>query len=77
VLFLYFVPDTTQDLLHGTVLILQVGKDKNFPGVTIQSEAPLLVTTGVKLVDPETLKPTEIEWRYTEDGDKVSTCFIY
>ncbi|XP_063834260.1 large ribosomal subunit protein uL24m [Ostrinia nubilalis] len=48
-----------------------VGKDKNFPGVVIQSEAPLLVTTGVKLVDPETLKPTEIEWRYTEEGDKV------
>ncbi|XP_049881364.1 probable 39S ribosomal protein L24, mitochondrial [Pectinophora gossypiella] len=48
-----------------------VGKDANFPGVTIQSEAPLLVTTGVKLVDPETLKATEIEWRYTEEGDKV------
>ncbi|XP_045455211.1 probable 39S ribosomal protein L24, mitochondrial isoform X1 [Melitaea cinxia] len=48
-----------------------VGKDKDFPGITIQSEAPLLVTTGVKLVDPETLKPTEVEWRYTEDGDKV------
>ncbi|KAJ0171976.1 hypothetical protein K1T71_012739 [Dendrolimus kikuchii] len=48
-----------------------VGKDKSFPGVTIQSEAPLLVTTGVKLVDPETLKPTDIEWRYTEEGDKV------
>ncbi|CAG9136154.1 unnamed protein product [Plutella xylostella] len=48
-----------------------VGKDKKFPGVTIKSEAPLLVTTDVKLVDPETLKPTEVEWRYTEDGDKV------
>ncbi|PZC71887.1 hypothetical protein B5X24_HaOG212285 [Helicoverpa armigera] len=50
---------------------LQVGKDKKFPGITIQSEAPLLVTTGVKLVDPETLKPTDFEWRYTEEGDKV------
>ncbi|XP_047036841.1 probable 39S ribosomal protein L24, mitochondrial [Helicoverpa zea] len=48
-----------------------VGKDKKFPGITIQSEAPLLVTTGVKLVDPETLKPTDFEWRYTEEGDKV------
>ncbi|KAG6459134.1 probable 39S ribosomal protein L24, mitochondrial [Manduca sexta] len=48
-----------------------VGKDKSFPGVTIQSEAPLLVTTDVKLVDPESLKPTDIEWRYTEDGEKV------
>ncbi|VVC95768.1 unnamed protein product, partial [Leptidea sinapis] len=48
-----------------------VGKDKNFPGIVVQSEAPLLVTTGVKLVDPESLKATDIEWRYTEDGDKV------
>ncbi|CAH2229009.1 probable 39S ribosomal protein L24, mitochondrial [Pararge aegeria] len=48
-----------------------VGKDKQFPGITIQSEAPLLVTTGVKLVDPETLKATEVEWRYTEEGEKV------
>ncbi|XP_063548126.1 large ribosomal subunit protein uL24m [Cydia strobilella] len=48
-----------------------VGKDKEFPGVTIRSEAPLLVTTDVKLVDPETLKPTEVEWRYTEEGEKV------
>uniref|UniRef100_A0A2A4JAF6 Large ribosomal subunit protein uL24m n=2 Tax=Heliothis virescens TaxID=7102 RepID=A0A2A4JAF6_HELVI len=48
-----------------------VGKDNKFPGITIQSEAPLLVTTGVKLVDPETLKPTDFEWRYTEEGDKV------
>ncbi|KAI5632145.1 ribosomal proteins 50S l24/mitochondrial 39S l24 domain-containing protein [Phthorimaea operculella] len=48
-----------------------VGKDKDFPGVTVASEAPLLVTTDVKLVDPENLKPTDIEWRYTEDGEHV------
>ncbi|KAM3958025.1 LOW QUALITY PROTEIN: mitochondrial ribosomal protein L24 [Aphomia sociella] len=48
-----------------------VGKDKKFPGVTVQSEAPLLVTGDVKLVDPENLKPTDIEWRYTEEGEKV------
>ncbi|CAG9792555.1 unnamed protein product [Diatraea saccharalis] len=48
-----------------------MGKTKTFPGVTIQSEAPLLVTNQVKLVDPESLKPTEIEWRYTEEGQKV------
>ncbi|GBP83906.1 Probable 39S ribosomal protein L24, mitochondrial [Eumeta japonica] len=48
-----------------------LAKDKNFPGLTVKSEAPLLVTTDVKLVDPETLKPTEAEWRYTEEGEKV------
>ncbi|CAK1547834.1 unnamed protein product [Leptosia nina] len=48
-----------------------VGKDKEFPGIVVQNEAPLLVTTDVKLVDPESLKATEVEWRYTEDGEKV------
>lgn len=48
-----------------------MGKEKDFPGVIVLSEAPLLVTGQVKLVDPETLKWTDIEWRYTEDGNKV------
>lgn len=48
-----------------------VGKDKDYPGVVIQSEAPLLVTDQVKLVDPTDLQATEIEWRYTEEGERV------
>jgi large subunit ribosomal protein L24 len=48
-----------------------VGKDKDYAGVIIKSEAPLLVTDQVKLVDPTDLMATEIEWRYTEDGEKV------
>lgn len=39
--------------------------------VYIQSEAPLLVTDQVALVDPSDLKATEIEWRYTESGEHV------
>ncbi|KAG5672103.1 hypothetical protein PVAND_002258 [Polypedilum vanderplanki] len=48
-----------------------VGKEKDYPGVIIRSEAPLLVTSQVKLVDPTDLLATDIEWRYTEDGERV------
>lgn len=48
-----------------------VGRDKDYPGVFVMSEAPLLVTSQVALVDPSDLKATPIEWRYTEDGQHV------
>ncbi|XP_065169036.1 large ribosomal subunit protein uL24m [Atheta coriaria] len=48
-----------------------LAEDKNFAGVFIQTEQPLLVTTEVALVDPSDLKSTPIEWRYTEEGEKV------
>lgn len=47
------------------------GARDDFPGVVIKSEAPLLVTTDIALVDPSDLLTTEFEWRYTEDGQKV------
>lgn len=48
-----------------------VGKTKNFPGVYMQEEQPLLVTSEIALVDPSDLTATTIEWRYTEEGKKV------
>lgn len=33
----------------------RIGKDKDFPGSVVVSEAPLLVTTDVALVDPSDL----------------------
>lgn len=48
-----------------------VGKDKDYQGVLIRSEAPLLVTHQIALVDPTDLQSTEIEWRFTEEGEKV------
>jgi large subunit ribosomal protein L24 len=48
-----------------------VGKEKDYPGVVIRSEAPLLITTQVKLVDPTDLQATEVDWRFTEDGERV------
>ncbi|XP_034239879.1 probable 39S ribosomal protein L24, mitochondrial [Thrips palmi] len=35
------------------------------------TERPLLVPSQVALVDPGDLLPTEVEWGYTETGDKV------
>ncbi|KAJ8965967.1 hypothetical protein NQ314_003815 [Rhamnusium bicolor] len=49
----------------------QLGNDKDFSGVYIRSEKPLLVTTEIALVDPSDLTATPIEWRFTEDGQKV------
>jgi large subunit ribosomal protein L24 len=49
----------------------RVGQDKEYPGVTIKSEAPLLVTDQIALVDPADLLSTKFEWRYTEEGEKV------
>lgn len=37
----------------------------------MKCEAPLLVTTQIALLDPTDNKPTQIEWRYTEEGKKV------
>lgn len=49
----------------------RIGKEKDFPGVVVLHESPLLVTNEVALVDPSDLVSTEIEWRYLEDGTKV------
>ncbi|XP_029036194.1 probable 39S ribosomal protein L24, mitochondrial [Osmia bicornis bicornis] len=54
----------------NTKLIIQ-GKTKDFPGICMLIEQPLLVTTQVQLVDPYDLKGAPIEWRYTEEGEKV------
>ncbi|NWI10108.1 RM24 protein, partial [Crypturellus soui] len=47
-----------------------INKMAKFPSTYIASEAPLLVSQ-VSLVDPEDRKPTEVQWRYTEEGERV------
>ncbi|XP_060112683.1 large ribosomal subunit protein uL24m [Heteronotia binoei] len=47
-----------------------VGKTAIHPGTYVASEAPLLVNQ-VALVDPTDRNPTEVEWRYTEEGERV------
>jgi len=48
-----------------------VGKQKNFPGMMMKEESPLLVTDEVALIDPSDSKPTTAEWRYTDSGERV------
>ncbi|XP_019351136.1 large ribosomal subunit protein uL24m [Alligator mississippiensis] len=47
-----------------------VGKTGNYPGIYVPSEAPLMLQQ-VTLIDPADRKPTEVEWRYTEEGERV------
>jgi len=47
-----------------------VGRTGEYRGTMIPSEAPLL-HNQVKLVDPVDRKPTEVEWRFTEAGERV------
>lgn len=49
----------------------KVGADGDFPGITIKSESPLLVTHQVALVDPSDLQATTFEWRYSEESEKL------
>lgn len=53
--------------LHRTIL----NKDEKNLGNIICHEDPYLVDIEVKLVDPSDLRPTDFEWRYDDDGNKV------
>jgi len=50
-----------------------VQKTPTFPGICVVREVPLLVTEDIKLVDPIDLQATDVEWRYSEDGERVRT----
>nr|CAG4644989.1 EOG090X0ADH [Leptodora kindtii] len=68
----YIVEERNWVVVEGlNVHYRRLGKTKDFPGVMVQSEAPLLVTTEVALVDPSDNKGTSVEWRFTEQGEKV------
>ncbi|XP_076609912.1 large ribosomal subunit protein uL24m [Chaetodon auriga] len=47
-----------------------IGKTEDYSGAYVASEAPLLVH-DVTLIDPSDRKPTEVEWKYTEQGERV------
>ncbi|KAM8920913.1 large ribosomal subunit protein uL24m [Pelodytes ibericus] len=47
-----------------------IGRSGNYRGTYVASEAPLLLSQ-VSLIDPTDRKPTTMEWRYTEEGDRV------
>lgn len=37
----------------------------------VEVEKPLLITNGVRLIDPDDRMPTEIQWRYSETGERI------
>ncbi|XP_029437561.1 39S ribosomal protein L24, mitochondrial [Rhinatrema bivittatum] len=47
-----------------------IGRSGDYRGTYIASEAPLLLSQ-ISLIDPTDRKPTEVEWRYTEEGERV------
>lgn len=48
-----------------------IGKSDKFAGMIMKVSKPLLVTRDVALIDPSDNKPTTVEWRYTEEGERV------
>ena len=46
-------------------------KPKKYPGVMHVEEKPLLVTSDIKLVDPSDEQACDVEWAFSEDGDRV------
>ncbi|KAI0981857.1 hypothetical protein GJ496_007361 [Pomphorhynchus laevis] len=49
----------------------KTGGVNGYPVICVKEEQPLLITKDVRLVDPFDNHPCEVEWRYTEAGDKV------
>ncbi|XP_031151984.2 probable 39S ribosomal protein L24, mitochondrial [Sander lucioperca] len=47
-----------------------IGKTGNYRGTYIASEAPILLH-DVALIDPSDRKPTDVEWKFTEEGERV------
>jgi len=68
----------TQVFRHRNWVILEglnthyrfVGKSGDYRGTYIASEAPFLLR-DIAIIDPTDRKPTELEWRFTEEGEKV------
>lgn len=54
----------------NTEIVPQKDDDDSIIGYS-STERPLLVNTQVSLVDPGDLLPTEVEWSWTEEGEKV------
>merc|ERR1712117_345999 len=48
-----------------------MGADKDFPGMMIKKELPLIVNRDIKLVDPSTEEGSEVKWAYQESGERV------
>jgi len=48
-----------------------LGASEDFPGMMLKKELPLLVTTDIKLVDPSNEKGAQVEWKFSEAGERI------
>lgn len=48
-----------------------VDQDPGMPPTMVKRELPLDVVEDITLVDPSDNMPTDVEWRYTEQGERV------
>ncbi|XP_064104172.1 large ribosomal subunit protein uL24m-like [Macrobrachium nipponense] len=68
----YIVQERNWVMVEGLNCTYEMmGKSKNYPGMMMKKENPLLVTNQVALLDPSDNQPTQAEWRYTESGERV------
>ncbi|KYN41527.1 putative 39S ribosomal protein L24, mitochondrial [Trachymyrmex septentrionalis] len=58
-------------IVEGLNTKLEYQKMDKKSGIYMQQEQPLLVTSQVQLVDPSNMEATPIEWRFTEDGQRI------
>ena len=47
------------------------GKTRDYPGGMRKVEKPLLVTSDIRLVDPTDEQGCDVEWRFSEDGQRL------
>lgn len=68
----YIVKERNWVFVQGLNVKREVtNKTNTFLGNVATREEPLLINHEVKLVDPTDLMPTEVEWRYDDDGNRV------
>ncbi|KAL0279557.1 UNVERIFIED_CONTAM: hypothetical protein PYX00_001089 [Menopon gallinae] len=65
----YIVQERNWVIVQGMNMVFS--KPRTHPYHYLLKEAPLLVNKQVVLVDPGDLKPTQVEWRYDEEGNRV------
>lgn len=68
----YIVKERNWVFVHGLNLERElINQDKISLGNVTSSERPYLINLEVKLVDPTDFEPTDFEWRYDDQGNRV------
>lgn len=67
----YIVKERNWVFVQGLNLKREINKEGLSLGTVTTKEDPYLINHEVKLVDPSDLMPTDYEWRYDDDGNRV------